>query len=161
MEYIQVIYIYIFHIGKVGDTHKMKTTAKVHYAIVIMTDIAMQGKGAVVTGNDIARRQNISFSFVAQLLNKLKKDGLLKSIRGGVSGGYQLKGLSSEVIIKKVVDAIDPNYCICPSEKIKTGQPLDETVRDFWEEVEAGIEITLESTTLGDLVKRTPGKINN
>ncbi|MDI6791845.1 MAG: Rrf2 family transcriptional regulator [bacterium] len=132
----------------------MKIPAKVHYAIVIMTDIAMQGEGATITGNDIARRQNISFSFVAQLLNKLKHAGLLESVRGGVSGGYHFKSSPSKVTIKKVVDAIDPAYCICPSDEIKTGQPVDDIIRSVWHELEAEMEIVLETTTLEDLARR-------
>ncbi|MDI6793500.1 MAG: Rrf2 family transcriptional regulator [bacterium] len=130
----------------------MKIPAKVHYAIAIMTDIAMQGEGATITGNDIARRQNISFSFVAQLLNKLKHAGLLESIRGGVSGGYHFKVSPSEVTILKIVEAIEPSFCICPSIDIKTAQPVDATIRAFWNEVGIDVAKRFEATSIEDLV---------
>ena len=133
----------------------MKIAAKVHYAIVIMTDIAMQGEGATITGNDIARRQNISFSFVAQLLNKMKHAGLLESVRGGVGGGYHFKNSLSKVTVKEIIDAIEPEFCICPGTEIKTDQPVDDTVRSFWQELEGEVEATLETITLADLAKRT------
>ncbi|MEW5767839.1 MAG: Rrf2 family transcriptional regulator [bacterium] len=132
----------------------MKIPAKVHYAIVIMTDIAMQGEGTTITGNDIARRQNISFSFVAQLLNKLKHAGLLESVRGGISGGYHFKGSSSDATVKKVVEAIEPSFCICPSAEIKTGQPVDDTVRSFWKRVGIDVAKRFEATTIEDLVSQ-------
>ncbi|MDI6794366.1 MAG: Rrf2 family transcriptional regulator, partial [bacterium] len=118
----------------------LRPEAALSYAIAIMTDIAMQGEGITITGNDIARRQNISFSFVAQLLNKLKHAGLLESIRGGVSGGYHFKCSPAEVTIKKIVEAIEPSFCICPSIDIKTAQPVDDTVRAFWKRV--GIDVS-------------------
>lgn len=132
----------------------MKIPAKVHYAIVIMTDIAMQGEGVTITGNDIARRQNISFSFVAQLLNKLKHAGLLESIRGGVSGGYHFKTSPSEVTVKRIVEAIEPEFCICPSSEIKTDQLLDNTVRSFWTQVGEDVTRRFEATTIQDLAGR-------
>lgn len=133
----------------------MKIPSKVHYAIVILIDIARQGKGAIVTGNEIARRQNISFSSVAQILNKLKHAGLLESVRGGSSGGYHFKESPSEITVKGIVDAIEPDFCICPSTGIKTEQPVDEIVRSFWQGLEAELELTMESTTIEELARRT------
>lgn len=132
----------------------MKIPAKIHYAIVIMTDLAMQGHGVTITGNDIARRQNISFAFVAQLLNKLKHAKLLSSVRGGASGGYQLKELPSEITVKMIIDATEPTFCICPSKEIKTERPVDNTVRAFWKQIGIEVNKRFEGTTLEDLVKK-------
>ncbi len=132
----------------------MKIPAKVHYAIVIMTDLAMQGQGITITGNDIARRQNISFAFVSQILNRLKNTGLLNSVRGGASGGYRLKKLPSEITVKKIIDAADPTFCICPSKEIKTERPVDDAIRAFWEQIGIEINKRFEGTTLEDLAKK-------
>lgn len=139
----------------------MKIPAQVHYAIIIMIDISLQGKGATVTGNDIARRQNISFAFVAQLLNKLKHAGLLESVRGGVGGGFHFKDLPSAITVKKIIDAINPEFCICPGYEIKTDQPVDNTVRSFWRQVGEDAAKKFEATTIADLVmelKKSKGK---
>ncbi|MEW6619104.1 MAG: Rrf2 family transcriptional regulator [bacterium] len=133
----------------------MKIPSKVHYAIVILIDIARQSKGATVTGNEIARRQNISFSSVAQLLNKLKHAGMLESVRGGVTGGYHFKGVPSEISVKKIIEAIDPGFCLCPGTEIKTDKEVDDTVRSFWQELEAEMETRLEITTVEELARRT------
>ena len=132
----------------------MKISAYVHYAIIILIDIAMQGKGTTVKGDDIARRQNISFAFVAQILNKLKHAGLLESLRGGVTGGYRLKESSSRVTVEKIIKAIDPGFSISPGAGIKTGQPVDNMVRDFWQQLTTDITIRLETTTIEDLARR-------
>ena len=129
----------------------MKIPAKVHYALLIMTDIAMQGEKATVTGNDIARRQNISFAFVAQLLNKLKHEGVLESVRGGISGGYHFKESPAQVTVKRVVDAIEPTFCICPSLAIKTDKGVDNIVRSFWCQVWGDAIKRFETITIKDL----------
>jgi Rrf2 family iron-sulfur cluster assembly transcriptional regulator len=132
----------------------MKITAQIHYAIVIMTDLAIQGEGLTVTGDDIARRQNISFAFVAQLLNKLKHAGLLESVRGGITGGYQFKGSPLDVSVKRIIDAIDPLFCICPSEETKTGQSVDDVVRSIWKRISAEAKKSLAMITIGDLCRQ-------
>jgi Rrf2 family iron-sulfur cluster assembly transcriptional regulator len=142
----------------------MKIPAKVHYAIVIMTDIAMQGEGATITSNDIARRQNISFPFVAQLLNKLKHAGLLESVRGGVSGGFHFKDAPSKINVKRIIDAIDPEFCICPAPGIKTDEPVDNMVRSFWQQVGEDAAKRFEATTIEDLargLKESKGKTSS
>ena len=131
----------------------MKIPAYVHYAIIIMLDMVMQGKGTTVKGDDIARRQNISFSFVAQILNKLKHAGLLESLRGGVTGGYRLKESSSRVTVEKIIEAIDPEFSISPGAGIKTGQPVDDMVRDFWQQLTIDINSRLGTTTIEDLAR--------
>jgi Rrf2 family iron-sulfur cluster assembly transcriptional regulator len=118
-----------------------------------MIDIAMQGKGVTVSGDDIARRQNISFAFVSQILNKLKHAELLESVRGGTSGGYVLKNLPSEITIKKIIEAVETPIDICPSANIKTNQAVDDIVRRFWKKVTKAIEDKLELTTIEDLAK--------
>jgi Rrf2 family protein len=142
----------------------MKIPSYVQYAIIIMIDIAMQGRGATVTGNDIARRQNLSFPFVAQLLHKLKQAGLLESVRGGVSGGYILKNLPSEITIQRIVEALKAPIDFYPSTVIKTNQSVDNIVWTFWETVTATIESELKATTIEDLlreVKKAIGENNS
>lgn len=132
----------------------MKIPAKVHYAIVIMIDIAMQGKGITITGNDIARRQNISFAFVSQLLNKLRHAGLLESVRGGASGGYYITISPSEITVKRIIEVIDPSFCICPSPEIKTDQPVDNMVRSFWYQIGKKVSKGFETTTIEELANK-------
>ncbi|MFH1097977.1 MAG: Rrf2 family transcriptional regulator [Candidatus Desantisbacteria bacterium] len=139
----------------------MKIPAKIHYAIVIMTDLAMQGQGVTITGNDIARRQNISFAFVAQLLNKLKHAELLNSVRGGATGGYHFNSPPSEMTVKKIIDAIDPGFCICPGSEIKTDREVDNTIRSFWQQIGKDAAKRFEETTIEDLArgsKKSKGK---
>jgi Rrf2 family iron-sulfur cluster assembly transcriptional regulator len=131
----------------------MKIPAKVHYAIVIMTDIAMQGEGVTITGSEIARRQNISFAFVSQLLNKLRHAGLLESVRGGASGGFHFKISPSKITVKRIIEAIEPEFCICPGTGIKTAQPVDDTIRFFWSQIWEDAIKRFETTTITDLAK--------
>jgi Rrf2 family protein len=132
----------------------MKLPAKIHYAIVIMIDIATQGKDVRVNADGIARRQGISFQFVAIILNALKRAGLLESARGGVSGGYVLRKQPSEITIKEIVDAVGEAVYISPSTNLVKTCLCDKAAREFWQEIETYINKVMEKTTLEDMCNR-------
>ncbi|MEX0644797.1 MAG: Rrf2 family transcriptional regulator, partial [Parvularculaceae bacterium] len=67
----------------------MKLTTKGRYAVAAMTDIATYGGAAPVAATEVALRQGISIAYLEQLLAKLRRAGLIDSMRG-VAGGYRL-----------------------------------------------------------------------
>ena len=74
----------------------MKLGTKGRYAVMAMVDLAnstvMNSKNGPVTLSDIAARQEISLSYLEQLFSKLRKNGLVKSIRGPGGGTILLTG---------------------------------------------------------------------
>ena len=70
----------------------MNLTAKSRYAVTAMLDLSAQNKEKPVSLADISRRQEISLSYLEQLFVKLRKNGLVKSIKGP-GGGYLLADL--------------------------------------------------------------------
>ena len=68
----------------------MKLTSKGRYAVTAILDIAINADGKPVTLSDISERQHISLSYLEQLFAKLRRHGLVKSVRGP-GGGYRLK----------------------------------------------------------------------
>ena len=68
---------------------RMKLSTKGRYGLRAMVDIAVYSQDSPVPISAIAERQNISVSYLEQLLPKLKKAGIIKSIRGA-QGGYML-----------------------------------------------------------------------
>ena len=69
----------------------MKLTSKGRYAVTALVDLAVNTQNDKPTSlSDISLRQNISLSFLEQIFNLLKKDGIVKSVRGP-NGGYSLK----------------------------------------------------------------------
>ncbi len=67
----------------------MRLSTKGRYAVMAMADLAKNGSGRAVSLAEIATRQEISLSYLEQLFARLRKGGLVKSIRGP-GGGYRL-----------------------------------------------------------------------
>lgn len=92
----------------------MRLTTKGRYAVTAMLDLAMHEAAGPVSLADIADRQDISLSYLEQLFGKLKRAGLLASVRGP-GGGYRLavesSGVSVSDIITAVGEGIDATRC--------------------------------------------------
>lgn len=86
----------------------MRLTTRGRYAVTAMLDLAIYARQEPVCLSDISKRQAISVSYLEQLFAQLRKNGLVKSIRGP-GGGYQLNRGAGEIFILEIVDAINEN----------------------------------------------------
>jgi len=86
----------------------MKLTTKGRYAVTAMLDIAYHDRGNPITLAEISSRQNISLSYLEQLFSRLKKRGLVESIKGP-GGGYRLSKDANNIVISEVIQAVDDN----------------------------------------------------
>ena len=84
----------------------MKLTTKSRYAVTAMLDIASHNTGNPISLPEISNRQNISLSYLEQLFSRLKKSGLVDSIKGP-GGGYMLSKDANEIVISEVIQAVD------------------------------------------------------
>jgi Rrf2 family iron-sulfur cluster assembly transcriptional regulator len=84
----------------------MRLTTKGRYAVTAMLDLALHSDKGPVSLADISKRQEISLSYLEQLFAKLRKDGLVCSIRGP-GGGYKLNRSLVEVSVAEIIDAVD------------------------------------------------------
>lgn len=84
----------------------MRLTTKGRYAVTAMLDLALHSEAGPVSLADISRRQEISLSYLEQLFSKLRKDGLVCSVRGP-GGGYRLNRPLAEVSVAQIIDAVD------------------------------------------------------
>ena len=73
-----------------------------------MLDLSAQKEEKPVSLADISRRQEISLSYLEQLFVKLRKNGLVRSIKGP-GGGYLLARSADEVTVADIVDSVDEN----------------------------------------------------
>ena len=132
----------------------MKLTTKGRYAVTAMLDLGLRfGEGAV-TLSDIAKRQGISLSYLEQLFAKLRRNGLVDSVRGP-GGGYSLARDPSEISVAEIVLAINENIDArrCGGESNCSGNEPCLT-HGLWEELSDRISSFLSSITLADLVSR-------
>jgi len=84
----------------------MKLSTKGRYAVMAMVDLASTSKGNPVALADIAERQEISLSYLEQLFAKLRRGGLVRSVRGP-GGGYLLAHASDQTRISDIILAVD------------------------------------------------------
>ncbi|QIK38049.1 Fe-S cluster assembly transcription factor [Caldichromatium japonicum] len=84
----------------------MRLTTKGRYAVTAMLDLAIhQGDGPIALA-DIAQRQGISLSYLEQLFARLRRRGLVTSVRGP-GGGYRLARRPAEISVAAVITAVD------------------------------------------------------
>lgn len=84
----------------------MRLTTKGRYAVTAMLDLALHAQKGPVSLGDISDRQSISVSYLEQLFAKLRKDGLVSSVRGP-GGGYQLARAADSIHVAQIIDAVD------------------------------------------------------
>lgn len=84
----------------------MRLTTKGRYAVTAMLDLAIHARIEPVSLGDISERQSISISYLEQLFAKLRKNGLVSSVRGP-GGGYQLARHGADIFIAQIIDAVD------------------------------------------------------
>lgn len=84
----------------------MRLTTKGRYAVTAMLDLVINSDDGPISLADISKRQEISLSYLEQLFSKLRKQGLVNSVRGP-GGGYQLGREPEGIFIAQIVDAVN------------------------------------------------------
>ena len=135
----------------------MKLSTKGRYAAMAMVDLAMHSNGKPVSLADIADRQEISLSYLEQLFAKLRRGGLVKSVRGP-GGGYLLAHSDQETRMSDIILAVDEPI---HATRCTPGQPFGCRsnksrciTHDLWEELGNQIYLYLSSVTVADVVNR-------
>jgi len=132
----------------------VRLTTKGRYAVTAMLDLAMhQGAGPTALA-DIAHRQGISLSYLEQLFARLRRRGLVSSVRGP-GGGYNLARDGSAIHIAEVIAAVDENLdttrCGGAGNCHNDGRCL---THDLWQDLSDRIYDYLSHVSLQDLVDR-------
>ncbi len=139
------------------EADPMKLSTKGRYAVMAMVDLACHCRGAPVSLADIARRQEISLSYLEQLFARLRRDGLVRSVRGP-GGGYLPARTLTETRIADIILAVDEpiRATRCPL-GTGTGCKSDKSrclTHDLWEELGNQIHLYLCSVSLADVCER-------
>ncbi len=122
-----------------------------------MVDLAMHSDGKPISLADIADRQEISLSYLEQLFAKLRRGGLVRSVRGP-GGGYLLARLDEETRVSDIILAVDEPI---RATRCTPGQPFGCRsnksrcmTHDLWEELGNQIYLYLSSVTIADVVNK-------
>lgn len=84
----------------------MRLTTKGRFAVTAMLDLALHEVDKPVTLAGISERQGISLSYLEQLFSRLRRNGLVRSIRGP-GGGYRLAKKQTELFVSDIISAVD------------------------------------------------------
>ena len=132
----------------------MKLTSKGRYAVTAMLDVAIHAETGPVSLADISERQGISLSYLEQLFSRLRKHGLVNSIRGP-GGGYRLGKCSTQIYVADVISAVDESInatrCGGKADCQSGNQCL---THSLWTDLSNRIEEFLQGISLAELVEQ-------
>ena len=132
----------------------MRLSTKGRYAVMAMADLAQRGGDHAVTLADIAARQDISLAYLEQLFARLRRSGLVKSVRGP-GGGYRLARPAGQTPVADIVTAVDePLKAVRCSSSAKGCMPGGERclTHDLWDALGRHIHDYLAGVSLDDVI---------
>ncbi|MCL9783935.1 Fe-S cluster assembly transcriptional regulator IscR [Vibrio sp. S4M6] len=131
----------------------MRLTSKGRYAVTAMLDVALHSQQNPVPLADISERQGISLSYLEQLFSKLRKAGLVASVRGP-GGGYRLGSEAHTIAVGTVIAAVDESVdatkCQGKADCQGGSRCLTHTL---WRDLSTRISDFLDGITLGELMQ--------
>ena len=133
----------------------MKLTSKGRYAVMALVDLARFDSINPVSLRDISLRQGISLDYLEQIFSKLKRNNIVKSIRG-TQGGYILSKNPNDIKLTNIFYAVDEKVktvqCKKDSKKGCNGKATKCITHDLWDELENHINSFFENKSLDDLI---------
>ena len=133
----------------------MKLTSKGRYAVMALVDLARFDSINPVSLRDISLRQNISLDYLEQIFFKLKKNQIVKSVRGN-QGGYVLSKSPNDIKLTNIFQAVDEKIktvqCKKDSKRGCNGKATKCITHNLWDELEVHINTFFENKSLKDLL---------
>ena len=134
----------------------MKLNTRCRYAVMALADIATFNKQNPVSLRDVSLRQNISLVYLEQIFSKLKKNNIVKSIRG-TNGGYILTRNPEQIKLSNIFSALDEKIktvqCKRESKKGCNGKLTKCITHYLWDDLETHINDFFDKKNLADLLK--------
>lgn len=134
----------------------MKLSTKGRYAMVALVDLAMAKDDALVTLADIARRQDVSLPYLEQLFVRLRRAGLVASVRGP-GGGYRLARAAEQIRVADVLAAVDETVSAlhvgAGASGGVSGSMAQSLSNRLWQSLSAHVYVFLHNTTLADVAR--------
>lgn len=131
----------------------MKISTKGRYGVRFLMDLATHGANGNVSLKEIARRQDISEKYLWQIVDPLKKAGLIRASTGP-RGGYALAQPPTTVTLQEILTVLEGNLSIvpCTDEPAQCVRSDLCASREVWKGVEIRIAAVLTSITLEDML---------
>lgn len=132
----------------------MRLTTKGRYAVTAMLDLALNDQYGPTSLGDISQRQEISLSYLEQLFARLRRSGLVRSVRGP-GGGYLLSKPASDISVSAVIDAVNETVDATRCQGLSDCQQGSTCLtHHLWCELSGQIRHFLDDITLAQLMQR-------
>jgi Rrf2 family iron-sulfur cluster assembly transcriptional regulator len=144
----------------------MRLTTKGRFAVTAMLDLALneidaKGDAKPVTLAGISERQEISLSYLEQLFSRLRRQGLVNSVRGP-GGGYNLAKKKTDISVSAIISAVDEDIDAtqCGGKENCHGAEGQCMTHELWATLNAKILDYLSDVSLADMVNSQLDKKN-
>jgi Rrf2 family iron-sulfur cluster assembly transcriptional regulator len=142
-------------VNEFRDGGIMKLSTKGRYAMVALSDLALQPGAALASLAEISRRQDISLPYLEQLFVKLRRAGLVESARGP-GGGYRLARPASDIRVSDVLAAVDETvsamHAGAGASGAVSGTKAQSMTNRLWEGLSAHVYVYLHQARLSDVI---------
>ncbi|PLS20606.1 Rrf2 family transcriptional regulator [Neptunicoccus cionae] len=133
----------------------MKLSTKGRYALIALVDLALESKGGLVSLGEIAGRQDISLAYLEQLFVKLRRAGIVESVRGP-GGGYRLAESADAIRVTTILEAVDESMDALSkgagASGASSGSRAQSLSNRFWESLSAHVYVFLHQARLSDII---------
>ena len=133
----------------------MKLSTKGRYAMVALADLAQSSDGGLISLGEISKRQDVSLPYLEQLFVKLRRAGLVESVRGP-GGGYRLAKSPNAIRVSEVLEAVDETVSAmhtgAGASGGSCGSKAQSMTNRLWESLSANVYVFLHQTRLSDVI---------
>ncbi len=122
--------------------------------MIALVDMAHEGKDRLISLSEISERQGISLAYLEQLFVKLRRAGIVESVRGP-GGGYRLAAPTTEIRVSEILCAVDETMDAMSRGAGASGGDMDSNAQQLtdklWERLSAHVYVFLHQTRLSDI----------
>jgi Rrf2 family protein len=132
----------------------MRLSTRGRYAIRAASNLANRNGSGPITLKTIAREEHIPLRYLEQLMNRMRRSGILESSRGP-GGGYCLSRPADEISLGQIISAIEGRVavasCVKPDRQKNCRLENSCASRLFWANLSGMIQTIMDSVTLQEL----------
>jgi len=137
----------------------MKLTAHEEYGLRCLLQIGKEWPESALTIPEVSKREGLSASHAAKLLQILRQGGFLKSVRGQI-GGYSLALPPEKIVVRDVLAVLggriyEDEFCQSHRGRVRLcTHSIDCSIRSLWRTIQTAVDDVLSQTTLKDLLRK-------